>query len=84
MTSAVGIFAAGESPSGALDTVGNVWEWSLSNFMKSNININNTDERVLRGGSWNYDYVFRLRVDFRYGNAPEIRNDYVGCRLARS
>ncbi len=37
-------------------------------------------ERVLRGGAWNY-YPALCRSAFRYGEAPEYRDNYTGLRL---
>ena len=61
-TTPVGSYASGDSPYGALDMAGNVWEWTSSLFksypytsIDDRENVNSTDNRVLRGGSW-YNY----------------------------
>jgi len=50
-TCAVGLFPDGVSPYGALDMTGNVDEWSL-NWSGGNSDLNGTDNRSVRGGSW--------------------------------
>ena len=86
-TSPVGSFAA--NPFGLYDTVGNVWEWTCSEFEskysgkeKNCISKNHARRLVIRGGSWNIEarlvraaYRLRLSHDDRYYN--------VGFRLAR-
>ncbi|MEP7199466.1 MAG: SUMF1/EgtB/PvdO family nonheme iron enzyme, partial [Chloroflexota bacterium] len=45
-TSPVGVFLNGASPCGALDMVGNVWEWTANQYDKNSF--------VVRGGSWDF------------------------------
>jgi formylglycine-generating enzyme required for sulfatase activity len=81
-TSAVGIFPQGASPYGALDMSGNVWEWCLNEYSKTEkIDISGSEKRVVRGGSWLYDQDY-ARVTYRYYGYPNYRYDDNGFRLA--
>jgi formylglycine-generating enzyme required for sulfatase activity len=58
-TSPVGVFPAGDGPTGLTDLAGNVWEWTLSEFTDALDADALTREapdgparRVLRGGAW--------------------------------
>lgn len=54
-TAPVGIFPTGASPSGALDMIGNVWEWTADFY--------DTEHkfRSIRGGSWAISRASRAR-----------------------
>ncbi|HEY7093355.1 MAG TPA: formylglycine-generating enzyme family protein [Ktedonobacterales bacterium] len=59
-TTPVGSYSGGASPYGALDMAGNVWEWTSSVFKPylytptdGRERADSTENRVLRGGSWN-------------------------------
>ena len=86
-TSAVGCFPA---YSGLHDMIGNVWEWTSSEYGKSHglnpvISAGEFEGKdvslmVLRGGSWyvNRDYA---RCAYRLGRLPDARSYYMGFRV---
>lgn len=84
----IGGFPRGESPYGALDMAGNVWEWTYD-WYSANYYINspyenpngpiNGDQKVLRGGSWAYDY-FHSRVSYRFFASPLHNSNEIGFR----
>ncbi len=85
-TSAVGIFSNGASPDGVEEMSGNVWEWCLSDYAKPQLEarkekLGNENNRVLRGGSWFYDFDY-ARAVIRDFNSPGSRNVSTGFRLA--
>jgi len=77
---------------GVYDTVGNVWEWTCSEYENpykgkekrclSKKSANNSSLFVLRGGSW-FIYARWTRSAHRNGNEPTYRIFDVGLRLAR-
>ncbi len=84
-TTPVTQYPNGASPYGVLDMSGNVWEWMLNEYDNlSIININNTEMRGLRGGSWYDNDVNFLRADIRYWDIPISWDIGFGVRLARS
>ncbi|MBT1063936.1 SUMF1/EgtB/PvdO family nonheme iron enzyme [Bowmanella sp. Y26] len=59
---------------GLFDTVGNVWEWTVSNTSNNGA--------VVRGGAWNF--APRLaRVSTRMELDPSFRANYIGMRVVR-
>jgi formylglycine-generating enzyme required for sulfatase activity len=84
-TSPVGIYAAGASPYGLLDMVGNVWEWCdawFDAYPGSQVQHKDFGRqcRVMRGGSWFYVRYY-LRCSYRYGKLPRSRHFFnVGFR----
>lgn len=90
-TSPVGNFLTGASPYGALDMVGNVWEW-VADWYNTDYYQNSPLEnppgpalgvsRVLRGGSWNY-YEDFINVTARHSNDPAYRINDIGFRCAQ-
>jgi formylglycine-generating enzyme required for sulfatase activity/uncharacterized caspase-like protein len=89
-TTEVSNYPNGASPYGALDMAGNVWEWVSSLYQPypydaedGRENLNSTDARVLRGGTWrDVDSVVRSADRFRGG--PTSSFNYVGFRCAVS
>lgn len=60
----------GDSPFGVVDMVGNIWEWSLTDFETGMQDFNSdATSRVLRGGSF-YDILLWSRATFRFFNYP--------------
>lgn len=93
-TSEVGSYPAGGSPYGALDMAGNVWEWvgdwySSTYYLDSPyVNPQGPSSgtyKVLRGGSWYFDWKV-LRTASRNGDNPGtlIRDIGIGFRCASS
>jgi formylglycine-generating enzyme required for sulfatase activity/RsiW-degrading membrane proteinase PrsW (M82 family) len=90
-TAPVGSYQGGASSYGALDMVGNVYEWVADWYDPGYYNQSpgrnppgpdSGEKRVLHGGSWGNDPSF-VRSANRYGNAPDYRNNFVGFRCAR-
>ena len=89
----VGSLPAGASPYGVLGMIGDVWEWTASNFTgypgfrpfpyREYSEVFFGDQyKVLRGGSW----ATRPRVvtpTFRNWDFPERRQIFSGLRIAR-
>jgi len=89
----VGSFPAGASPVGARQMLGDVWEWTSSDFVGhpgfctfpyreySEVFFGG-DYKVLRGGSWATDPL-ACRNTFRNWDHPIRRQIFVGFRTAR-
>ena len=83
-STAVGMYPQGESPVGALDMSGNVWEWCLNEYDRPGKVIPVGDaRRVVRGGAWSDDQS-DARAACRNYFAPDNRFDNLGFRLARA
>ena len=71
-TSAVGLYPQGQSPFGALDMAGNVWEWCLNEYdQPQRKGMEGEAGRVVRGGSW-----YLIRSDARCAVRDRYRHDY--------
>jgi len=90
-TSAVGCFSAGATPEGLLDMMGNVWEWTRSEYREYPYKADGGREDggkrdgkpfTLRGGGW-FNQPIDLRASVRLNNSPDDRTFSVGLRLAR-
>ena len=72
----------GDSPFGVVDMAGNVWEWCSTSYNTGRDDLDGTDLRVLRGGSWDLTLTDIFRCTFRYRFTPTHGNTYGGFRLA--
>jgi formylglycine-generating enzyme required for sulfatase activity/serine/threonine protein kinase len=87
-TSPVGSFAP--NPFGLYDTVGNVWEWTCSEYedkyngkeTQCTTSQKSGSLRALRGGAWNNE-PRHVRAALRYRGSHDDRYNFVGLRLAR-
>ena len=94
-TSSVGSIKEGASWVGAMDLIGNVWEWVWDRYdvryyeSQAQGLINPTgpiagDMRVVRGGAWSINEVDHLSATFRGGIDPGIAIEHLGFRCAKS
>ncbi len=92
-TASVGAFPGSRSPLGCLDMIGNVWEWTSSNFLpwpgftafpytEYSEAFFGTEYKVLRGGSW-ATRPGAIRNSFRNWDYPIRRQIFSGFRCAR-
>ncbi len=89
----MGAYAAGESPLGVRQLIGDVWEWTSSDFLPypgfaafpyreySEVFFGSA-HKVLRGGSFAVDAV-ACRGTFRNWDLPVRRQIFAGFRTAR-
>jgi formylglycine-generating enzyme required for sulfatase activity len=85
MTAPVGSFAPNQF--GLYDTVGNVWEWTCSEYEdkytgKEQRCVKSAGRFAARGASWGFN-AWRARSAYRDWGAPTDRDDRLGVRLAR-
>ena len=91
-TARVGSYESGQSPYGAYDMTGNVWEWvadwyGSSYYQESPLNNPPGPEsgsaRVVRGGAWQFS-DFSVRATRRYWFNPSNALENIGFRCARN
>jgi formylglycine-generating enzyme required for sulfatase activity len=71
----VGLYPTGASPEGICDLIGNVWEWTASEWTKG------SGTYVLRGGSFDVNRRY-ARSSCRYNYQPVVLYFDLGFRLA--
>ncbi len=77
-TSAVSAYRNGKSTAGALNMLGNVWEW-----VSNPLDTENDEIGVIRGGGWN-SYEDALSTALRYAVMPDYTAPNLGFRCAAS
>ncbi|HSW59919.1 MAG TPA: formylglycine-generating enzyme family protein [bacterium] len=91
-TMPVGSKPLGISPYGAYDMIGNVWEWTNDWYEHDYYETTPSENpagpesgvsRVLRGGSWSYDFVVYFRASLRVDLNPDRRFYSFGFRCAK-
>ncbi|MEM9455848.1 MAG: SUMF1/EgtB/PvdO family nonheme iron enzyme [Myxococcota bacterium] len=87
----VGSMPLGASPYGVQDMAGNVWEWVADWYgyydageTNNPVGPRNGTSRVLRGGSWFFDFTSIFRAAYRDSNDPTDSGNGVGLRCART
>ena len=82
----VGSFPLGAGPYGAMDMIGNVWEWvdtPHTPLPKNSQKKENKSFRVSKGGSWASRYDFAT-ISYRNVVDGDIKNPTFGFRCAKS
>ena len=73
----------GNSPFGLCDMSGNVQEWVMDRVGVKRTNaLSSPEDRVMRGGCWNYDRPRFLRASVRSADHPDFRHETLGFRCA--
>jgi len=88
-TAPVGSYPAGDSPYGARDMAGNVWEWCADRYDATSYATAPARNprgpatgayRVLRGGDWHDAYPYNFRASYRLNGDPSVMSEGVGFR----
>jgi formylglycine-generating enzyme required for sulfatase activity len=72
----------GKSIYGAIDMIGNVWEWCVTGWNQEEIDVNGYTYRIIRGGAWNKTDPNHLRANDRGYTPPRGRLNDCGFRIA--
>jgi formylglycine-generating enzyme required for sulfatase activity len=79
-TSSVDRYPDGKSIYGAMDMIGNVWEWSLTGWDREDADATGYVYRVIKGGAWNISNPDHLRANDRGCHPPRGRLNDCGFR----
>jgi gamma-glutamyl hercynylcysteine S-oxide synthase len=82
----VDAYAAGAAPNGVQQLIGNVWEWTRSDFLCADRDgrtvVGDTRMNSIRGGAFDTYFAWQATASFRSGLAGLARHDNVGFRCA--
>lgn len=80
-TTAVGMYPQSVAPIGAMDMIGNIWEWCLNELeVPTNIETRGAKKRSLRGCSC-LSRSHKAHITYRAGNTPNRRAEAHGFRV---
>ena len=78
--------ASGAAPNGVVQLIGNVWEWTSSDFIISdgqgNLVVGDAAMKSIRGGAYDTYFPRQTTSLFRTGLTALIRSHNVGLRCA--
>jgi formylglycine-generating enzyme required for sulfatase activity len=90
-TTPVGLYPLGATPTGLLDLIGNVFEWTASVYQAYPYQPEHHEpatggviERSLRGCSFNHKGSYFSRAAYRFHSGPFTRHSDIGFRMARA
>lgn len=87
-TAPVGSFACGAAPNGVLQLIGNVWEWTATDFTAIHDDgrpvVGEMLMKAIRGGAFDTYFPWQATSTFRSGMACLARGNNVGFRCAMS
>lgn len=78
-----GSFPLGASPSGAMDLIGNVWEWVSSTHPAPEKGDGKTLLHTVKGGSWR-NAAKVAKISYRHMVKPDFKNPTFGFRCAKN
>jgi len=82
----VGACPGGAAPNGVLQLIGNVWEWTNSDFLCADTNgqrvVGDSRMNSIRGGAFDTYFAWQATATFRTGLACVARSNNVGFRCA--
>ncbi len=85
-TKAVGDFPLGDNPCGIRQLIGNVWEWTSSDFGcwdPSQLRLETeVPMKSLRGGAYDTYFEAQAQAQFQSGDSPLARKENIGFRCA--
>ena len=80
-TNLVTDYAKSKTHFGTIDMAGNVWEWCANEGLNpQNIQLSGTENRVLKGGSWN-NTLEQAKISHRIHRNPRSRTFNIGFRV---